>query len=309
MMSILSKVRRRQRLAFTLVEVMLVVALLAVVAMLAVMRYGRAIDVARIQTAEADLQTLRKAFLSSEGGYLRDLSGIPGFSPAYLRIANLYIATNVFGSKIVVGNAHGTQTRGIRLDAPVTDAQCAQEGRARPEAFTSWDETRQRGWRGPYLATSSGAFPAKNASRFKGDSTFEARHFFPRLDHLRLPGEFKDDARASIYGFVGEPTLLDPWGNPYVVQIPPPQAFSDVTNVSDEVRFSYARLVSAGPDGVLDTPCFLSNETNWWSSTWNRDQQRLSRQAGLIDGTNRVARGDDLVLFFNRNDVDEGGAR
>jgi hypothetical protein len=32
----------------------------------------------------------------------------------------------------------------------------------------------------------------------------------------------------------------------------------------------------------------------------------MSRQAGLIDGTNTTARGDDLVLFLMRTDFDEG---
>jgi hypothetical protein len=42
--------------------------------------------------------------------------------------------------------------------------------------------------------------------------------------------------------------------------------------------------------------------TNWR----NEESRRLSRQAGLIDGNNRAHRGDDLVLFLLRNDVDEG---
>ena len=143
--------------------------------------------------------------------------------------------------------------------------------------------------------------------RFSGDATFAERGFFPSLSHLRLPAEFKDTSRASVYGFTGEPAMLDPWGNPYVVQIPPPQAFNDVTNVMDSARFAYARVVSAGPDGRLDTPCFGANTTNFWGATgWSERRRRLSRQAGLIDGDDRSARGDDLVLFFSRNDIDEG---
>ncbi|MGN0852239.1 MAG: prepilin-type N-terminal cleavage/methylation domain-containing protein [Kiritimatiellia bacterium] len=300
------RLRRPLRQAFTLVEVVLVVAILAVVASLAAMRCGRAVEAARIQAAEADLATLQSAFLSPEHGYLRDMSGIPGFSPAYLRIANLYIATNLFGSKIVSGASRLAQTRGIRLDDGASPAQCQAEGRARSEVFTSWDETCRRGWRGPYVMARAAEFPAKDARRFRGDPTFEERHFFPRLEHLRLPDAFKDKAKASVYGFVGEPALLDPWGNPYVIQIPPPQAFTNVAEVSDQVRFAYGRLVSAGPNGILETPCFDVNSTNWWATTWSSRKRRLCRQAGLIDGVNRTERGDDLVLFFSRNDVDEG---
>jgi hypothetical protein len=122
-----------------------------------------------------------------------------------------------------------------------------------------------------------------------------------------MPTEFKNSSRASVYGFPGEPAIMDPWGNPYVVQIPPPQAFTEVTNAIDSMRFAYARVVSAGPDGRLDTPCFGANITNFWGTTgWSERRRRLSRQAGLVDGNDRTARGDDLVLFFSRNDIDEG---
>ena len=295
------------RFGFTLVEMTLVIALLAILAMLLVPRVGRVAQLAQTTAAEADLRTIRDAFVEPEQGYLRDLSGLPGFSPAFLRVGNLFVATNVFGSKIVGPNVYGTETRGWRLDAG-SDAQAQAEGRARPDAFTRWDEVRQRGWRGPYLAaTRARSFPAAHDVRAADDATFAARGFFPALNHLRLPSAFKDAKKASVYGFVGEPTLLDPWDNPYVIQVPPPQAWPGVTNVPDSVRFAYARVVSAGPNGILETPCFGSNTTNFWGATgWTERRRRLSRQAGLVDGTDRSARGDDLVLFFTRNDVDEG---
>jgi len=284
---------------------MLVVAVLAVLATLAVNRCLRLAQSAKTTAAETDLRTIRDAFMDAEYGYLRDLAGLPGFSPANVRLGNLLVATNVFGTRVTGSGTYGTETRAIRLDEG-TEAQCLAEGRARPEAFTCWDEARQRGWRGPYLTAPVSAFPAAAAVRFSDDASFAARGFFPSLAHLRLPSEFKDPKRASIYGFIGEPTLLDPWGNPYVVQIPPPQAFEGVTNIAEAARFAYARVVSAGPDGVLSTPCFGANTTNFWGATgWSERRRRLSRQAGLIDGNDRSARGDDLVLFFSRNDVDE----
>lgn len=291
---------------FTLIEVLLVVAILAILATLVVNRYARVAQTAKVTVAQADLQTIRAAFVEPEHGYLRDLAGLPGFSPAAVRVGNLFVATNVFGTKVVGPSLADLRTRGVRLDEG-TEAQCRAEGRARPEQFTTWDETRNRGWRGPYLAASSGIFPAPDAVRFADDASFAARGFFPALTHLLVPDAFKDTSRASIYGFVGEPTLFDPWGNPYVVQVPPPQAFAGVTNISEAARFAYARVVSAGPDGILSTPCFGANTTNYWGATgWNERRRRLSRQAGLIDGTDRSARGDDLVLFFSRTDLDEG---
>lgn len=298
----------KKRKGFTLVELILVVAILSILAVMAAQRFMRVVADARIVAAKADLKTIRDAYTSQENGYLRDMEGIPGFSHSSLRIGNLFIATNVFGNKVMSGNLWGVNTEVIRLDSESETLElCALEKRAHSSVFTKWDSASRRGWRGPYISTTSSKFfPAKSDVRFKGDATFEERNFFPSLSNLRLPVEFKDSLKASIYGFVGEPTLFDPWGNPYVLQIPPPQAFESVTNISDKIRFNYARVVSAGPDGVLSTPCFFNNTTNWFASSWSEEARRMSRQAGLIDGTNTNARGDDLVLFLMRTDFDEG---
>ena len=90
-----------------------------------------------------------------------------------------------------------------------------------------------------------------------------------------------------------------------------PSAFpaTPATNVTDEMRFSYSRVVSAGPDGVLDTPCFAVNVTNSIATAWTERSRRLARQAGLIDGDDRSARGDDIVLFLCRTDMGEGVLR
>lgn len=285
-------------------EMLLVVAILAVLATCASIRFSRSIRSARLVAAETDIRTIRNAFLSESDGYLRDMEGIPGFSVANLRIANLLIATNLYGTTVV----SPTLTRAVRVD------ESRQDGCAPPESFTAWDETKQRGWRGPYLhlgagtSVTTGVFPAARARRTASDASFAERGFFPSLVNLNVPADFRNALHGcSIYGFPGEPAVLDPWGNPYVLQIPPPQAFpGGSTNIPDQVRFRFARIVSAGPDGILQTPCFTPNATNWQFTSWNRTARRLSRQAGLIDGNDRSARGDDLVLFLSRNDIDEG---
>mgnify|MGYP003327281348 CR=1 FL=1 len=175
-------VRSRFLAGFTLIEVLLVVSILAVLATLVVNRYARVAETAKVTVAEADLQAIRTAFLAPEHGYVRDLTGLAGFSPVYLRVGNLFVATNVFGNKVVGPRVADLRTRGLRLDEG-TEAQCQAEGRARPELFTSWDETRNRGWHGPYLASATGVFPAPEAVRFANDATFAARGFFPALTH------------------------------------------------------------------------------------------------------------------------------
>ena len=285
------------RNGFTLVELVIVVTIIAVIAMLAVSRFSTTAEKAKRTAAENDLKVLASAFTDPDHGYLRDMRGIPGFSPAHLRLANLLVSTNLYGT---ADGLHGVRVDDVR-----------RPGCARPEVFTRWNPESERGWHGPYVRHATGAFPTAAGTRFASDASFSSRGFYPKLYGLRLPDDFLVGLNdCSVYGFPGEPAVLDPWGNPYVLQIPPPQAFPDRmgsnTNLPDEVRFRYARIVSAGPDGRLDTPCFQPNTTNRWATSWNERTRRLSRQAGLIDGDDRSARGDDLVLFLTRNDIDEG---
>lgn len=295
----MAPISARFRPAFTLVEIVAVVAIIAILACVAVRSVGFLADKARTTAAESDLAAIRDAFVGEPDGYLADMRGIPGFSVGHLRIANLLIATNVYG------RAEGSDT-GERLDR---DGGTTPRGCASAAELTRWSEERRRGWRGPYLRSASlGDFPSRDAVRFAGDSSGEGRGFYPDLAGLLVPSDFKNGYMGcSVYGFPGEPCALDPWGNPYVLQIPPPQAFGGaMTNVTDEIRWRYARVVSAGPDGVLSTPCFEVNATNVYSTSWTPRKRRMSRQAGLVDANDRSARGDDLVLFIGRNDVDEG---
>jgi len=142
------------------------------------------------------------------------------------------------------------------------------------------------------------AFPAPGDADAASGASYGQSGFFPSVARLSLPAPYRE--RSAAYGFPGEPALRDPWGNPYVLQIPPPQAFSKaggaLADVPDEERFRYARLVSAGPDGVLSTPCFFGN-TNATGSAWGPEQRRAS-----IFGGRPAERGDDLVLFLRRAD-------
>ena len=293
--------RAEPRHGFTLVEMTLVVALLALVAGLAVLRLDDFLARSRLRAAERDLQTLREALLGSATlpGYLPDMEGIPGFSPAYTRLHNLLGATNVIGRG------------GLWLDhAP------QRRGYADFSAFTNWNAELGRGWRGPYLRANSlprsgdgqrqGLYPAPLERRCQGDATFAERGFAPKPPPSlrRLPPE------ATPYALPGDLALTDPWGNPYVLQVPPAEAFDAP---GEHRRFHYARLVSAGQDGVLSTPCFdfeapprsRPGYTNHYHSALTPDTKRLLRLAGMQESGGAAARGDDLVLFINRMDIYE----
>ncbi len=305
----MSKSNASVRRGFTLIELVAVVAIIAVLAVFVAGRFERINHVARITVAESDLKTIRDAFMDPDTGYVADMSGIPGFSVGYLRLGNLLVSTNLYGAV-----ADGVErTRGMRVD-DLTDEAARSYGCADGSAFTSWNEERGRGWRGPYVRTGSSSvtasFPGERDIRYDDDTTFGDRGFYPDVANIELPDDIVMGLNnCSAYGFPGEPTITDPWGNPYVLQIPPVQAFWGVTNISDELRFQYARVVSAGPNGILETPCYSQNVTNRLGTTWNERTRRLIRQAGLIDGDDRSTRGDDLVMFLTRGDVDEGEDR
>lgn len=276
-----------RRSGFTLLELGIVLLVIAILATLATTKLAAVPEEARHRAAEAEMQSLRTALLGDDAqpGLVADLDGIPGFSPAYLRLANLIVPTNLVGTADVWLDDDSRRNTDARF--------AAHAGAVNPEAvyaefavFTNRDEIAQRGWRGPYLrnhraventdAARVGEFPRKTDRRHASDDTFEDRGFF-LSDGLPPNG--------MPYGIPGEPAIGDPWGNPYVLQVPPAEAFDNSDGVSESERFRYARIVSAGRDGVLSTPY-------------------RSRLAGRTDKGSK-ARGDDLVLFLLRADVYE----
>lgn len=272
----------RKKRGFTLMELVLVLFILGTISAVATMRLGDVLERTRTQAAEADLAVLREGWMGNAScpGYLSDMRPVPGFSSAFLRVHNLLSPTNVIG-----------------LGGVVLDDGAARTGYASLGCFTNWNAQSARGWHGPYVRVNTpvrntdpardGFFPAPEDRRTREDATFAARGFFPRVQGL--------SGSLYAYGFPGERAAGDPWGNPYVLQIPPPEAFA---STSEEQRFRYARLVSAGPDGVLQTPCFTGGALD-------AEARRTLRLAGrLADGT-AAARGDDIVLFIDRSDVYE----
>lgn len=231
--------------AFTLLELAVVVAILAVLASLLVMNTGNMRENAETTAARSTLNTIREAIVGSPGaaGYLIDMKYVPGFRTVNMRTHDLLSSSSY-------------------------------------PNFAAFDLVANRGWRGPYLNNAQGAantnkardgaFPASNEIRFPGDTTYLTRGFFT-------------DVSNSPYGFTGDLVAADPWGNPIVLQVPPASAFNGSTG--DAKVFRYARLVSAGPDGVLSTP--------------------LDRLGGMLSDGTSSARGDDIVIFLNRTDVYE----
>lgn len=235
----------RRRAAFTLMELTVVIVVIAALAALVVSNIDHTRDAAELTAARATMQTVREAFTGSPAG--------PGYLSDMKHLPGFSLAA-VRMHDLLSSSSH--------------------------PAFAAFDIAANRGWRGPYLRNAqgvantnsarNGAFPAAGERRFAGDASFQERGFFY-------------DATSSHYGATGDLAAGDPWGNPIVVQTPPADAFSGTTG--EAKRFRYARLVSAGPDGVLATPA--------------------DRLAGMLADGTTAARGDDLVLFLNRTDTYE----
>lgn len=115
----------------------------------------------------------------------------------------------------------------------------------------------------------------------------------PYTMHTGAEYDFDDaDTRnfTTIYGVEDDPVIYDAWGHPIVLQWPTETPTGVVDEDGDgstddeilEIQRRYVRLVSAGPDGVLDTPIdkLMPDDTD--SATDGRD--------------------DDILVFLFRHD-------
>ena len=119
-----------------------------------------------------------------------------------------------------------------------------------PSAYDAFDPETALGWRGPYVQAPTGVFD----------------------DH---GGAF------AGYGVEGQPTLIDGWGRPIVIQVP------DVAAGETDEELLHIRIVSAGDDGVLQTPT----------------DELMPQGPQTADGVNPNQRGDDIVMFLRVTDT------
>jgi prepilin-type N-terminal cleavage/methylation domain-containing protein len=153
--------------------------------------------------------------------------------------------------QIVMGNDASPGYFGDLRQLPETMADLFVTPSYLPTALQTFDRNAARGWRGPYVQNQTGTYTVNATAGFTTG---------PNANGTGNPG----------YGNANDPAVMDAWNHPVVLQIP--------TGGTGTPNPLYARLVSAGPDGVIQTP----PDTLYPLPS---------------------ARGDDLVIFLQRADT------
>ena len=315
-----------KKAAFTLIELLAVLAIIGIVATIGIASFKGQRDKATHTAAEADMQAIRSAIVGTQNAsasYLNDMQHLPGFTPVFLRTHNLLSRTNVV---VLTCSDSGSKSFCVYDDVAAEElTSCASFF-----AYTNFNAQTERGWNGPYVRNvkpvlvlgqpkADFIFPKPTDKRFAADKSFYERRFFPAGYEQELSDAEGSGTRFFSYGIPGELAMGDPWGNPYVIQIPPAEVVEALYPASadeDEysaTRFKYARIVSAGPDGVLDTPCFVNPDPDYSEELFNasgsKEKYRMLLLAGRTIDDNGLpcvkARGDDIVLFISREVVYE----
>lgn len=242
--------------AFTLVELVVVVAILAALAGLVVPLLNTETDTALTTARTTTLNAIRDAM----NGMVADTKY--GFTPTFT-YTDLHVGDLLSSARF-------------------------------PAALQTWKPNSRTGWHGAYIqgglpvlnsrAERASLYPAatdKQTSAASDTKTYTDRKFYV--------------GSTSRYGADGELAIGDEWGCPIVLQVPAVgssfvnSSGATITLDTAEKCWHYARLVSAGPDGILDT---LPDDPLAGRITGN-----------ALDSSKRGA--DDVILFLNRVDAYE----
>ena len=222
--------RRSLRAGLTLLELVTVIAILAIVAGFIVPTAAFLRKKGQFTAAQASLTTIRDAIMGTQDkpGFYLDTGRLPN------NIAELFI---------------------------------------QPSDLQAFNRDTGLGWRGPYLISAGGTYPDPTSAK-------AIQQGF--LQYIAPSGSYPGNG----YGSKGDPAVLDPWGNPIIIQFP----YNTSHPTTGAQDYQFARLISAGPNGVIDTSP---------TATY------LNPVSSLYDPyAQQSARGDDIVLYINHSDSD-----
>jgi prepilin-type N-terminal cleavage/methylation domain-containing protein len=208
----------RERDGLTLLELVIVVAILAIIAGFIIPSGAFLEKRAKYTAAKASLATIRDAIVGTAGqpGYYSDTGQYPN------TLEDLFV---------------------------------------QPAGIPPFNRDTGRGWRGPYLLNANATYPAGYTNGFTGPTSTTP---------------YGTTGNPANYGTTGDSAVDDPWGNVIILQWP--------TGGTVAQNQAYVRLISAGPNGIIDTPQFDSGDPS--ESYYPLPQDR----------------GDDIVLFINHAD-------
>jgi general secretion pathway protein G len=215
----------RARAGLTLLEIVVVIAVLAIVAGFIIPLLNGFAASSKITTAQASLATIRDAIMGTpdKPGYLSDTGQLPN------TLADLF---------------------------------------TQPPGMPSFNRDTNRGWRGPYLLNSTGTLSSANS---------------PQGFILGAPVSSYTTPYGALasepYGNTGDSVIIDPWGNVIFLQWP-------TSGSSAAQNQEFVRLISAGPNGIIDTP------QNYLDTAVTPS----------LPYPPPTVRGDDIVLFLNHSD-------
>lgn len=254
--------------AFTLIEIVMVLAVLAAVSGLVIVSMHDSHEQTSLDLARIELNEVRKAVLQ----FRADTGHLPKRGPFNLdaavftgdrsndhgRVQLAFLPAHLQGGVLT------TQQQIAWFDEPANLWQLFECPFSSDDPLASWDPARRRGWRGPYLTrTGEGRLVASRLLATNGLTTWSAGdtvgYFaagfgtFPVvLDSFVRQSRDEDDPQFKYTPSDGSVALAH--GRPIVIfDLDPflPGPGDDVDNGIDRVA-ELARIVSFGPDGVYD---------------------------------------------------------
>lgn len=226
---------RRAAGAFTLIELILVVAVLATLSGLAIATMQGVDAHASLDIARSELAEVRKAVLRFEA----DTGFLPKRGPF-----NLASRTDDNGSVTLASG----QTEAW-FDAPANLSQLFTCPLPTGHALATWNPDRRRGWRGPYLRRDGeGLVAVSGGLKTDGTEAWPAGSLLDAFPGVADPFTREPDAAIGFAWTTWSGTALDRQGRPFLLFDLDPGA---VGPSDDHLVPLRARVVSLGPDGAF----------------------------------------------------------